>query len=338
MMGADLSLFASPAHLDPTVRTGIPRALYTQVPILRLAGRRAFLQWGGWSAALNAESTVVDLNPRSISAWLFLLLRRVLRRRTLVWGHLHPRAGSGSRTAWLRTSMRKLAHGTILYTYENESQAQEELPGQPVWVAPNSLYRRAKIETPTGGMPPVRSVVYVGRFEPAKKVELIIRGFALFLESAPEAVLSLVGDGSQRQELEQLVSSLGIGESVTFHGWVNDYRALAAIYQPAFSSVSAGFAGLGLTQSLGFGVPMIIAKNEPHSPEIELADESSSDWFDSNSPESLSTMLLGRWQRRDAVPIAALSARIRARYSAEAMAAGLANALTGTTSKTGVNA
>jgi hypothetical protein len=45
------------------------------------------------------------------------------------------------------------------------------------------------------------------------------------------------------------------------------------VYANAIASVSPGEAGLSLIQSLGFGVPMILARDEPHGPELEAASE-----------------------------------------------------------------
>jgi hypothetical protein len=37
--------------------------------------------------------------------------------------------------------------------------------------------------------------------------------------------------------------------------------------------MSPGYVGLSITQSLSYGVPMIVARDEPHSPEIEAMRE-----------------------------------------------------------------
>ena len=42
-------------------------------------------------------------------------------------------------------------------------------------------------------------------------------------------------------------------------------------YKHALFSVSPGYVGLSITQSFGFGVPMLISEKEHHSPEIDAA-------------------------------------------------------------------
>jgi len=324
-LGDEIRLYVSSAHLDKSVKTGIDASLYTEVGIRRLFGAKIFLQHGHWLPALRASTLVLDLNPRSVTAWLLLSLRALLRRRTLVWGHLYPVRGAGSFTARLRSSMRRMADGTVTYTYSSKAAALEDLPGKPVWVAPNSLYRAGAIRAVDSGRRD--TVLYVGRLAAAKKVGLLVRGFAIYVRHNPEARLALVGGGAIEEDLRLLVDQLGIAERVEMPGWIEGTEDLQTYYARAFTTVSPGFAGLGLTQSLGFGVPSAVAKDEPHSPEIELADTGAVSWFESDSPPALARALSDAWARRSALPLEDVSAKVRTLYSAEAMADGLAAAL-----------
>lgn len=327
-LSGDIDILVSRAHLDASVKTGIPRKYYKPIPMIRLFGRRVFLQIAPTLSPLLARSVVVDLNPRSVSAWFILSIRRLVKKRTLVWGHILPQSGAESKTAFLRRSMRKLASGTISYTYGDRDKALMDLPGSPVWVAPNSLYRSADMTPGGNGSAARNEIIYVGRFAPAKKVDLLVRGFAHAARENPEIQLRLVGGGEDEGKLRKLASDLSIADRVKFDGWVDGADALRNAYTSAFCSASPGFAGLGLTQSLGFGVPMLVADNEHHSPEIELAESGGVHWFSSNSPESLADAILHAWPERFSLPDEELSGYTRSRYSAEAMAAGLASALT----------
>ncbi|MEX5294656.1 glycosyltransferase [Kocuria sp. CPCC 205268] len=326
--GNRLSIEVSSAHLDPTVKTGIRPSLFRAVPMVRF-GKKAFMQVPLSLNPLLADNLVVDLNPRSITSWALLVMRRLLGRRTLVWGHLHPQAGGSVRTAMLRRTMRRLARGTISYTHIDRTAALEEIPHQPVWVAPNAIYM-AKDIRPGDNTGAVRNaVIYVGRFQPQKKVALLVRGFAEARKLKPEMRLILVGGGVQEQNIRELVTELSICGDVELAGWVEDVSQLRSLYDRAFASASPGFAGLGLTQSLGFGVPMVIAKDEPHSPEIELAQGGPVTWFETDSPSDLAAALVRLWDCRGTLPDENASDLVRSRYSAESMAAGLADALQG---------
>ncbi|MBO0842693.1 MAG: glycosyltransferase [Nocardioides sp.] len=325
--GDEVELVASEAHLDETVRTGIDRAQYTRAGITRL-GEAGFVQWGSWGHALVADTTILDLNPRSVTAWGLLLARRTLGRRTLVWGHLHPRAGAESMTARLRRGMRNLADGVITYTHTQAREAAEETPDQPVWVAPNALYRRDLL-APGSDQGERDTILYVGRLERAKKVHLLVPAFAEHARDVLGTRLVVVGSGSLAGEISAQARSLGVADRVELLGQITDAERLGSLYRRAFCSVSPGFAGLGLTQSLGFGVPQVISADEPHSPEIELAEGEAVEWFDTDSVDSLAKALTLMSERRQALPLTQVQERVRREYSAEAMADGLAAALAG---------
>ena len=328
-LGSDLGIYISEAHLDESVRSGIPEALYKQISIRRILKGRAFVQTGHFTDAVRAETSVVDLNPRSVTAWAILAIRSILRKRTLVWGHIHPQAGPQSKTAFLRLMMRRLASGTISYTYKDAEKAKADLPGKLVWVAPNSLYKSDAIKPASSSKVLDRTdLTYVGRFAAAKKVDLLVRAFAQVALSVPDMRLRLIGGGITEPNLRQLVRDLGVSDKVDFPGWIDDLETLRPYYERSFCTASPGFAGLGLTQSLGFGIPMIVADAEPHSPEIELASVGGVEFFESDSVADMALCISRHWDRRESLPLTDISSYVQTKYSAEAMANGLKSALT----------
>ncbi len=60
--------------------------------------------------------------------------------------------------------------------------------------------------------------LYVGELTPRKGIKLLIRAFALLLKTVPEALLTLVGKGVERESLESLAKTLGCENSVIFKG------------------------------------------------------------------------------------------------------------------------
>lgn len=323
-----VQLFASAEHCDPTVRTGIQYGQYHETKNVYLLGRRLYLQRGDWRAAMAADVTVLDLNPRCISSWLLGAARRLLGKRTLLWGHLDPRAGSTARTAILRRIQRHVAHGTILYGYDSVVRARRALPRQPVWVAPNALYpRRALLVQPPSERD---SIIYVGRLEPPKKVDRLVRAFALSKLPDRGRKLILAGDGSSRPALAKLAEELGCKDSVIFPGTVTGVTELAELYGRAIYAVSPGYAGLSVTQALGFGVPILVSRNEQHAPEIELARFGNVAFFDAEA--DLTAMLNAALDRSDeGLSARAISDPILRWYTAEAMAQGVILAARGST-------
>lgn len=324
-----VSIFAGPRQLTASVTTGVGSDLYRPLRAFFLFDRVIILR-DHWTDAIRAESLILDLNPRCASAWAMLLIRKVLRRRTLVWGHLFPRAGAGSWTARLRRSMRSLADGTVLYGFDSVAPARRDLPNQPVWVAPNALYSRDAL-SPSPSIRDRSSVIYVGRLVPEKKVDLLIKGFAEAASKIDGPRLVIVGQGSELPPLQSLARELGCEDRVDFMGAITETDKLQSVYTDALCSVSPGYVGLSLTQSLGFGVPMLIADDEPHAPEVELERFGGVARFKENDPSSLGALLLKVYSREVEFPTAQdLAAPIRANYSAESMARGLLDSLAGT--------
>jgi glycosyltransferase involved in cell wall biosynthesis len=192
-------------------------------------------------------------------------------------------------------------------------------------VAPNALYRSASI-TVTEGFDR-NYILYVGRLEPEKKPRVLLEAFAELASSRPEWDLVMVGTGSLRGELEAFATSSDLVERARFAGPIHDVDALTQLYARARCSVSPGVVGLALTQSLGFGVPMVLA-DDAHGPEIELASQPGAVvFFARDSMAGLIAALQSAELDLTGEQRAALSKVVRSDYSAEAMASGLVDAV-----------
>jgi glycosyltransferase involved in cell wall biosynthesis len=107
---------------------------------------------------------------------------------------------------------------------------------------------------------PVNSLVIgtVGRFEPEKNQELLVRAFAIVAEQLPQAHLVLVGYGSQEMLLRCLVGQLGLSDRVCFV-----IGKPAGAYYPVFdcfvlSSPREGLA-LALLEAMMHEIPCVVA-------------------------------------------------------------------------------
>ena len=329
-LGDDFRLYVGREFFDATIVTDA--RLLTEWGAIEnrfLAGRR--LVWQRLPRAVwTAEVVLAEMNPRILSTWVLLAFRRVIaKRRTVLWGHAWPKAGPGALSDRLRQLERRLASGLVTYTEAQRTELQARLPHKPVIAAPNALYPREAMK-PAHTSDPTTDFVYVGRLIEAKKPRLLIEAFLQAVPELPaDTRLVVVGDGPQRAELEALCTDF---PQVMFLGHVGDERALADIYARAIASVSPGYVGLSITQSLGFGVPMIVADDEPHSPEIEAAVEGrNAVFFPSDDRDALTQALgaLARDRRQWAERRGEISRRAAAAYSVESMVGRLVYAMTG---------
>ena len=98
-------------------------------------------------------------------------------------------------------------------------------------------------------------------FGKVKRLDLLIRAFAMFAKDNTNARLLLVGDGADRSELETLVKKLGIDEHVFFTGFKNNplpYQQRMDLC--VLPSIGETF-GLAALEMLHLGKPVIACKD-----------------------------------------------------------------------------
>ncbi|WP_315095720.1 glycosyltransferase family 4 protein [uncultured Cellulomonas sp.] len=331
-MGDELTVFAGTPAPDVATRLVDYDALGIRTLRNRyVLGGRVTIQNSPIRALLGAQVALVDLNPRMVLNWPILLIRRLLGRPTLVWGHAWPRQGRGSRTDTVRGWMRRLANGVITYTESQAEELRQIYPGKPITAAPNALYYRDEFaETSNEGERD--AIIYVGRLVAEKKPALLVEAFNVVAATHPRIRLSIVGDGKDSDLITHLVSRSPFRERITMHGHCEDASELQRLYSAAVLSVSPGYVGLAATQSFAMGVPMVIARDEPHAPEIEAAVEGvNALFFREDDAVDLARVIgsmlddSGSWEQRRGE----IQRRCQNRYSVEAMASGLVTAIRG---------
>ncbi len=288
-----------------------------------MLGERLLWQRGVIRPAVAADVAVVELNPRILNSWAVALLRRMTGRRTIVWGHLYSRSGEASRTNDLRLLLMKLAGSALMYTSCDSADLSERAPNLKVGVCANSLYDRDQIVA-RGISTKATDAVFVGRLSPDKRPRLVLEAWRNIEQ--PTAKLHVVGDGPERAELEREFGDLVATGNAVFHGHVSDIDRLRNLFHSAVFSVIPGFAGLALTQSLSFGVPCLVADDEPHAPEIcAMKPGFNGDYFPARDSDALANAMQLYFDQREmwAQRADAIASECAAEYSTEAMVTGL---------------
>jgi glycosyltransferase involved in cell wall biosynthesis len=98
----------------------------------------------------------------------------------------------------------------------------------------------------------------IARLDPIKNHRMMIEAFAKNLETLPDSILVIVGDGDLMDELTNLVSKLDIKESVIFTGYISypqDYLAFFDIF--LLSSLSEG-TSMTLLEAMSLSKPCIV--------------------------------------------------------------------------------
>ena len=264
-------------------------------------GGRFLWQSGCFKQLLSADVTILNGNMRILSNNAILVIRKLLGRRTILWGHAE---GQGSLAARLRGLYLRCSDGFISYTESQGQLLRERYPFLKVWVAANACVSAADCVPVEANHDEVDSILYVGRLVEDKKVRLLLEGYIRAQQDsllAEHIRLVFVGTGEELQHLEALAQQAGVADKVHFVGHVSNIVELRDYYRRAICSVSPGYVGLSATQSFSFGVPMLIARDEFHSPEIEACKKGfNAVYFESDCPYSMALGLRYLWDNKTA--------------------------------------
>jgi len=277
-LGDNFILAAGEEYFEHTVKTDKSVSYRKNIKNCFLFNRKVLFQIGMWPDALGSDIVIMEMNPRILSNWIILLVRKFTRKKTVLWGHAWPRGGKDSRSDILRHGMRVMASTIITYTKTQAEELREKIPNKYIVHAPNSLYYTHEMRVGKNTNP--TNIIYVGRLTKKKKTVLLVEAFAQIHDKLPkDANLIIVGDGEERKNLRKIIKMYKIENKIKLLGHIGDYNKLEKLYEDALFSVSPGYVGLSITQSFGFGVPMLISRNENHSPEIEAAEQGENSIF-----------------------------------------------------------
>lgn len=232
---------------------------------------RAFWQSGLISRILRREHDVVVFTGDAsyISTWVAAALARMLRTPVLFWtiGWHRPEAGARRviRLAFYRLANELLLYGEVAHAIGSKLG----YPRDRMSIIGNSssdpIPESQGTASDSGGFyarlpPPERSVVAaVVRLNRVKRLDLLLRAVAAIPTSEHRPSVLLVGDGPERETLQQLAASLGVDLYTPGPAYTNEQ--LTAVYGRADVTVLPSAAGLTVLQSLKYGCPVITHDN-----------------------------------------------------------------------------
>jgi glycosyltransferase involved in cell wall biosynthesis len=133
-----------------------------------------------------------------------------------------------------------------------------------------------------------RRIVSVGRLEEVKGHKYLIEAFARIDNKGWE--LHIIGDGSMRDELENLADSLKLGDFVTFHGHLIDFEEILSTAEIfVLPSIKEGFPN-ALIEAMSVPLACVSGDYYEGSPEI-IEDGINGLLFEPRNVEALSNTL-----------------------------------------------
>jgi glycosyltransferase involved in cell wall biosynthesis len=107
-----------------------------------------------------------------------------------------------------------------------------------------------------------KTIVYVGRLVPQKNIDALIKAFSML--GRKDAQLRIVGDGSERSELEKLAKRLDI-KNITFTGRLKEYSdMIKEIKQATLLVLPSQRENFGIVpiEAMACGTPVISSNTE----------------------------------------------------------------------------
>ena len=122
-------------------------------------------------------------------------------------------------------------------------------------VDPSSLLTKWKLPKDT------INLLFVGRLQPEKKIETLIKSIPLLLKKNLKIHIYIVGQGVLKKELKELSSSMKLDQYITFFGKITDddlvmvYNACDIFILPSIAELE----GIVVLEAMSCGKPVIIA-------------------------------------------------------------------------------
>lgn len=261
-----LSVFAGLPRPEESITTGELRdASYAAAHNMHILAGPLYLcyQRGitAWLTDWNPDVLVVEANPRYLATRSAVGWMHTRGRRVVGWG-----LGAPALTGPLRTFQQELRRDFLrqfdaLIAYSQRGAAEYAALGiahRKIFVATNAVAPRpTDAQAGARRREKNRSILFVGRLQARKHVDLLLRACAEMSEPKPELVI--VGDGPERHGLQALATR--VYPSARFvgakHGpQLEEYFLAASLF------VLPGTGGLAVQEAMSNGLPVIVAQGD----------------------------------------------------------------------------
>lgn len=288
--------------LNIRVYTGAPPAgegasiafPYQVLPVRHFGKKKSSSYWMNALGQAIAGSDVV-VAPQELQCLTVPYLwakRRRICKSWIWWGHgynfqasVHPSAQTKMKEAIKRILTRR-ADGLITYTEGGADYWRKQgLPKGRVVPYYNTIdvegLRKAGAEITEQqiitlrhqlGLHGKRVLLFSGRLYAEKKVDFLLRAFAVLKKTYPDVGLLIIGGGEERSNLERLAQQLAL-QDVHFLGEIVGPKETAAYFSLADLMVLPSLVGLAIVHGFAFGLPLQTTDSPGHGPELDYLSD-----------------------------------------------------------------
>lgn len=211
----------------------------------------------------NFDVVIYENNIRFIDR-VFLTFLSGKKYKWISWGiglaaSYKKRLGDKDWIENIRLFLQNKCDANILYSsYPLNKYIRYGINKNKIFVANNTVLLE-KVSKPTLKK---NSVLFVGTLYKEKKLKELIDAYKIAsLKCTLKIPLIIVGEGHERNNLEQHVASLKLETLIKFKGKIENDNELAKYFGNALACISPGQAGLSVLNSMANSVPFVTKKN-----------------------------------------------------------------------------
>ncbi len=243
---------------------------------------------------------IITGQPYNLSDWLLIIKNAIIGNKTFIWNHGLYGKESFFKKLILKVQF-KLITGYFLYgNYAKEIMQTNGFKESKLHVIYNSLnYKKSSSLRPKMIRTKIfeehfendfPNLIFIGRLTKIKKLNLLFEALKESLNKSVKYNITLIGDGLEKEFLENFVVKKRLSEYVWFFGSCYKEEIIAELIYNADICVSPGNIGLTAIHSLSYGTPAITHDNfKRQMPEYESIIEGfSGSFFKENDYYSLS--------------------------------------------------
>lgn len=243
--------------------------------------------------------------PMCVSIWVLCILLKLFRRSTKIYFWTHGWYGKETvAERIIKKNFLHLADGLFIYgNYAKELLVKQGFRADKMYVIHNSLSYNVQIELRKemntsciykkhfGNNNPV--LIFIGRLTPIKRLNMLVQVIEDLKCRGQKFNLVFIGDGPERQKLEDLVRNYNLQNQVWLYGACYDEKVNAELVYNADLCVAPGNVGLTAIHSLMFGCPVITHDDFPYQmPEFEaISPNCTGNFFKRGDQESLNNII-----------------------------------------------
>lgn len=226
------------------------------------------------------EVVISVFNVGNLNLYRLFLLRKAFGYKLILWSFGYdPRRGfqpDKNLSDKIRLMMCQKADAVIFYWKKGKKEVEKfSKKKDHYFVAPNTLdtdkltsirnnlhnagRQSLKIEL---GVNEKYHFVYVGRLLDDKQIDLLIKAFGIFNGETRDARLTIIGDGPERNDLEELARETE--GKIVFEGEILDEETTGKWIYISDAFVMPGRLGLSVVHSFCFGTPVISQKKDSY--------------------------------------------------------------------------